>query len=41
MLSNTTLEPLQLFEHVDCNTGILISNENLLIDGDVHIFMTN
>lgn len=41
MLSNTTLEQLQLFEHVDSNVDILLLNKNLLIDGDVHIFITN
>lgn len=41
MLSNVTLDQLQLFEHVDYNTCIMLSNKNVLIDGDAHIFLTD
>ncbi|PRR81879.1 hypothetical protein [Clostridium vincentii] len=41
MVSNTTLEQLQLFEHIDNNGAILLSNNNLTMDGNVHIFITN
>ena len=41
MLSNTTLEQLQLFEHVDYKVSVLLSDDNLLIEDNVHIFMTN
>ncbi len=40
MLSNTTLGQLQLFEHIDNNVAILLLNNNLVADGNVHIFIT-
>lgn len=41
LAANEKIEKMQLMEHLDVNVGVLAKNDDVLINGKVHIFLTN